>query len=102
MKFKKKKILPMEGLEREIMAFFLGQLLTVKGLKSVLDKKGGINGKWLNPDKPLDINARKIIKIFIYKTAMQTDEEIERDVMILVHAIRKFCAKHGIIVKIKK
>lgn len=102
MSIKKKRIPPMEGLEKEMMTYFLNQLRESKGLITILDQVAGINGKWLKPDAPRNIDASKILRIILIKTAFQTDEELFRDVTNLTNRIRVLIVERNIDIHKKK
>lgn len=97
MSFHKQRILPMkESPERELMTFFLEQVKRTKGLTTVLDRKAGINGKWLKPDEAYNINSSRLLRAFIYKAINQTHDDFEKDVTqfidFIYHLIKKnFC-----------
>lgn len=96
MKNRNKAIPFMEGKERDVMSIFLEVSKKTRGLTSALDVSAGINGKWINPNNPKNIDAYKVADIFIIKTAMQTDEEIVKDVLLFAHGIREVIKKYGI------
>ena len=91
MAFKKKAIPPMEGQERELMAFVFKQVKQTKGLTSALEKFAGINGKWVNPNKPYEISATKLMRIMALSMAFWDDEEFfERSQELRAFAISYF------------
>ena len=94
MKYYKRKIPPMEGIERELMVSIFEDVKGVKGLTTALDEIGGINGKWINPDLPLDIDAVKIIRINVFKALYQTEDEYIRDVMKFRRKCIRYAIKH--------
>ena len=51
-----------EGTAQRAMKEFLTIIKSHRGLTSFLEQHG-INGKWLNPEKPYDISFSKLIKI---------------------------------------
>lgn len=92
MKYYKAKIPLLEGIERELMASIFEDVKGVKGLTTALDEIGGINGKWINPNQPSDIDAIKIIRINMFKALYQTEDEYIRD----VKKFRKRCIRFSI------
>ena len=52
-----------DGLEGKLMSFFFLQIKRKRGLTTFITKKAGINGKWLNPDKPYNISVQHMFKI---------------------------------------
>ena len=96
---KRNKAIPsMEGKERDVMSIFLEVTKKTRGLTSALDVSAGINGKWINPNDPKNIDAYKVADIFIIKTAMQEDDQvIVKDVLEMIHRIRKVIKKYGIV-----
>lgn len=51
-----------EGTAQRTMKELLTIIKSHRGLTSHIERKG-INGKWLNPEKPYDISFSKLIKI---------------------------------------
>ena len=41
-----------DGLEGKLLSFLFLQIKRKRGLTTFITKEAGINGKWLNPDKP--------------------------------------------------
>lgn len=68
-----------DGLESKLMSFFFLQIKRKRGLTTFITKKAGINGKWLNPDKPYNISAQHLFKIIEKKVAYQGREECLKD-----------------------
>lgn len=63
-----------EGTAQRAMKEFLTIIKSHRGLTSFLEQHG-INGKWLNPEKPYDINFSKLIKILeVAHAYRETDE----------------------------
>ena len=92
MKYYKKKVPLIEGIERELLVSIFEDVKGVKGLTTALDEIGGINGKWINPNQPYDIDAEKIIRINVFKALYQTEDEYIRD----VKKFRKRCIRSAI------
>ena len=91
MEFVKRAIPLMEGHERELMAFVFKQVKQTKGLTSALEKFAGINGKWVNPNKPYEISATKLMRIMALSMAFWDDEEFyERSQELRAFAISYF------------
>ena len=99
MKFMKKKTPLMKGLERELMSYFLKQIKEVRGLTSALETTAGINGKWLNPDKPYDFGTSKMLKIWFVQSLYFTDEEFIARILELKNLCIKFCEENGYLTK---
>ena len=80
MKFYKTPTPPMqEGFEKEMMTLILEQVKRTKGLTSVIDQVGGINGKWIKPEAPRNISITLFIRMMILKVQQQTYDELMRD-----------------------
>ena len=84
-----------EGPERELMMLFLSQVKQVKGLTTLLDTIAGINGKWLTPDEPLDINVTKLLKVLLHKAHYQLPGEFETDCKDFINFLYKLVKKHA-------
>ena len=66
-----------EGTAQRAMKEFLTIIKSHRGLTSFLEQHG-INGKWLNPEKPYDINFSKLIKILeVAATYRETNDMFE-------------------------
>ncbi len=79
MSFISKKIPVLEtGLARMAVQLLLSQVKKQRGLTTFIEKHG-INGRWLKPDEPRDINVAKFFKIMACKAHFQTDEEFISD-----------------------
>ena len=66
------------GLARIALQFLLSQVKNQRGLTTFIEKHG-INGRWLKPDEPRDIDVTKLFKIISNKAHFQTDEEFISD-----------------------
>lgn len=83
--FKTPPILPMEaGPERELMACFLERVKRIKGLTTALDQKAGVNGKWLKPDEPRNIPAKRLLRIVLYTMNHLGREECKRRTILAI------------------
>jgi hypothetical protein len=69
-----------DGLEGKLMSFFFLQIKRKRGLTTFITKEAGINGKWLNPDKPYNISAEHLFKIIEKKVDFQGREECMKDI----------------------
>ena len=79
MSFITKKIPALKaGLARIALQFLLSQVKNQRGLTTFIEKHG-INGRWLKPDEPRDIDVTKLFKIISNKAHFQTDEEFISD-----------------------
>ena len=67
------------GLAWNVMNLMLTQVKRQRGLTSFIERRGGINGKWLKPDKPYDIPISKLVRMLESKAIFQTDEEFLDD-----------------------
>ena len=68
-----------EGTAQRAMKEFLTIIKSHRGLTSFLEQHG-INGKWLNPEKPYDISFSKLIKILDTAHAYrETNEMFEEE-----------------------
>ena len=75
MNFISKKIPVLEtGLARMAVQLLLSQVKKQRGLTSFIEENG-INGRWLKPDEPRDIDVSRLFKIISNKAHFQTDEE---------------------------
>ena len=76
---KKAKTAPIVGKERELMEFRLLQVKAARGVTTDLATIGGINGKWMDPNKAYNIDAIKMLRADVYKAARQSEEEFVED-----------------------
>lgn len=67
-----------DGVAKKSMLLLFQQLRQQRGLTTFIEKHG-INGKWLKPDEPMDIDVAKFFKIMACKAHFQTDEEFISD-----------------------
>ena len=67
-----------DGVAKKSMLLLFQQLRQQKGLTTFIEGNG-INGRWLKPDEPRDINVAKFFKIMACKAHFQTDEEFISD-----------------------
>ena len=75
MSFTSKKIPVLEtGLAMMAVQLLLSQVKKQRGLTTFIEKHG-INGRWLKPDEPMDIDVNRLFKIISNKAHFQTDEE---------------------------
>lgn len=91
----KQKILQMEeGLERELMVFYLSQIKQARGLTTTLDDDAGINGKWLNPNEAYDIHSKLLLRTVVYKVLFQTKDEVYQDIHEFIDFIYELIDKY--------
>lgn len=62
------------GLAKNMMRHFLAQVKSHRGLTSFIERKG-VNGKWVNPERPYNIRLSKFMKIMENKAHYQNDDE---------------------------
>lgn len=76
MSFIKNRPIPLleAGPERELMACFLERVKRIKGLTTALVQKAGVNAKWLKPDEPRNIPAKRLLRI-VLETMYHLDRE---------------------------
>lgn len=76
MKYFKSRAIPLleAGPERELMACFLERVKRIKGLTTALVQKAGVNAKWLKPDEPRNIPAKRLLRI-VLETMYHLDRE---------------------------
>lgn len=67
-----------DGVAKKTMLLLFQQLRQQRGLTTFIEKHG-INGRWLKPDEPRDIDVTKLFKIMACKAHFQTDEEFISD-----------------------
>ena len=67
-----------DGVAKKSMLLLFQQLRQQKGLTTFIEENG-INGRWLKPDEPRDIDVTKLFKIISNKAHFQTDEEFISD-----------------------
>ena len=67
-----------DGVAKKSMLLLFQQLRQQRGLTSFIEKNG-INGRWLKPDEPMDIDVSRLFKIISNKAHFQTDEEFIAD-----------------------
>ena len=96
MKFKKMRTPLMESEERELMELFFKQIKRWKGLTSLIEKVGGINGKWINPKSPYEITSTKGMRMVSIKAAFQEEDEFIKDAMEFRQFSIEFCKTYGL------
>ena len=67
-----------DGVAKKSMLLLFQQLRQQRGLTTFIENNG-INGRWLKPDEPMDIDVTKLFKIISNKAHFQTDEEFISD-----------------------
>ena len=67
-----------DGVAKKSMLLLFQQLRQQKGLTTFIEENG-INGRWLKPDEPMDIDVNRLFKIISNKAHFQTDEEFISD-----------------------
>ena len=84
-KFKSRAIPLLEaGPERELMARLLSGTKRIKGLTKALVQKAGVNAKWLKPDEPRNIPAKRLLRIVLYTMHFLGREECKERANILI------------------
>lgn len=96
MTYYKQPIPPMEGRERELMSFFLKQVKKWAGLTSAVEATAGMNGKWINPKNPYEINATKMMRLLFVKALYQDEEEYIADALEFRQTALDFCKANNI------
>lgn len=96
MAFKKLKTPLMVSEERELMELFFKQIKRWKGLTSLIEKVGGINGKWINPNSPYEITSTKGMRMVSIKAAFQEEDEFIKDALEFRQFSIKYCKTHDI------
>ena len=86
----------MIGREKELMSFFLKQIKQTLGLTTTIEKIGGINGKWLTPDMPYELNNTKISRVMLIKALFLTEDEFIKQALAFRAFALEFGEKHGI------
>ena len=96
MEFKKMKTPLMVSKERELMKLFFNQIKRWKGLTSFIEKVGGINGKWFDPNNPYEITSTKGMRMVSIKAAFQEEDEFIKDAMEFRQFSIEFCKTNGL------
>ena len=96
MEFKKMKTPLMVSKERELMKLFFNQIKRWKGLTSFIEKVGGINGKWINPNSPYEITSTKGMRMVCCKAAYQEEDEFIQDALEFRQFSIEFCKTYGL------
>ena len=98
----KKKFFPIMGKERSLMEFKLLQVKATRGVTTDLATRGGINGKWLNPEMAYNIDAIKMLRADVYKAARQSEDEFVEDARgyykFLAESAKKYAYELGLTV----
>ena len=76
---RKVKIEPIVGKERELQEFRLLQVKAARGVTTDLATRGGINGKWIDPNQAYNIDSIKMLRADVYKAARQSEDEFVED-----------------------
>ena len=76
---KRVRIAPIEGKERELQEFRLLQMKAARGVTTDLETKGGINGKWIDPNMAYNIDSIKMLRADVYKATRQSEDEFAED-----------------------
>ena len=95
MSFFRKKTPLMVSRERKLMELFFKQIKRWKGLTSRMEKVGGINGKWINPNNPYEITSTKGLKMVCIKAAFQEEDEYIQDALEFRRFAIEFCKTYG-------
>lgn len=86
----------MAGPEKELMSYFIKQIKKAIGLTSAIERNGGINGKWINPEKPYELQATKMMRMLVVKTLYLDEDEYIRDALEFRQFTLDFCKAHDI------
>ncbi len=78
------------------MKLFFNQIKRWKGLTSSIEKVGGINGKWINPNSPYEITSTKGMRMVCIKAAFQEEDEYIKDAMEFRQFAIEFCKTNGL------
>ena len=80
MSFFKTRPIPLveAGPERELMTCLFRKVKHMKGLTTALDKKAGVNGKWLKPDEPRNIPSKRLLRIVLHSMLFLGREECKQ------------------------
>ena len=91
---RKVKIAPIVGKERELMEFRLLQVKAARGVTTDLATRGGINGKWMDPNQAYNIDAIKMLRADVYKAARQSEDEFVEDARRYYKFLVEFAKKY--------
>ena len=86
----------MAGREKELMSYFLKQSKKWEGLTSAFEKTAGMNGKWVNPEKPYELNATKMMRMMMVKALFQEEDEYIEDALAFRRFALDYCEAHSI------
>ena len=86
MSFYKTRPIPLieAGPERELMACFLERVKRIKGLTTALVQTAGVNAKWLKPDEPRNIPAKRLLRIILHTMYKLDQDEFKERVDELI------------------
>jgi len=86
MSFYKTRPIPLleAGPERELMACFLERVKRIKGLTTALVQTAGVNAKWLKPDEPRNIPAKRLMRIVLHTMYKLDQDEFKERVDELI------------------
>ena len=86
MSFYKARPIPLieAGPERELMACFLERVKRIKGLTTALVQTAGVNAKWLKPDEPRNIPAKRLMRIVLHTMYKLDQDEFKERVDELI------------------
>lgn len=92
---RKVRIVPIEGKERELQEFRLLQVKATRGVTTDLATKGGINGKWIDPNMAYNIDSIKMLRADVYKAARQSEDEFAEDARKYYKQLTDFAKKYA-------
>ena len=96
MKFYKVKTpLMKEGSEKELMQFILTIVKNTPGVTTLLDRAGGINGKWLKLEPVFNLRSNLLLRIFIYLYHWMGEEAFEKFWHELYEKIKVYAKEHA-------
>lgn len=83
------------GKERELQEFRLLQVKAARGVTTDLATKGGINGKWIDPEMAYNIDSIKMLRADVYKAARQSEDEFVEDARGYYKFLAEFAKKYA-------
>ena len=70
--------------ERELMARFLFGTKRIKGLTTALVQTAGVKSKWLKPDEPRNIPAKRLLRIVLHTMHFLGREECKQRAILAI------------------
>ena len=86
MSYFKSRAIPLleAGPERELMARLLFGTKRIEGLTKALVQTAGVNAKWLKPDEPRNITAKRLLRIVLHTMHHLGREECKQRANIFI------------------